>query len=322
MSEATVAGARVKIGGTPLEEEGQLIEVRVEENLVLPDSFLLRLSDAGLGLVDSARFDVGKTVEVDLGGADSSALGSVFKGEITSLEPVFEQNRAEVAVRGYDESHQLHRTRRTMTYQNVTSSDIAKKVAQQAGFSLGQVDESGPNPPHAFVQQNNETDWDLLQRLARLHDFEVLVQDRKLHFRRAGRPQSSVKLKWGEELISFRPRVSGIQQVKEVVVRGWDPLVKDVIEAKATVGAPDSRIGVERGAASRRESRTAAWRPRASAAGARKSGPERSSRSKASGPASTARTRAPRRRTSSAAPRATRRTSSSRAARRGRSWSC
>jgi phage protein D len=245
VSEATVAGARVKIGGTPLEQEGQLIEVRVEENLVLPDAFLLRLSDAGLGLVDNPRFDIGKTVEVDLGGADSGDLGSVFKGEITSLEPVFEQNRAEVAVRGYDESHKLHRTRRTMTYQNMTSSDIARKVAEKAGFSLGQVDESGPNPPHAFVQQNNETDWQLLQKLARMHDFEVLVQDRKLHFRRPG-PRSNVKLKWGEELISFRPRVSGVQQVKEVVVRGWDPQRKAEIEAKATVGRPDSRIGVDR----------------------------------------------------------------------------
>ena len=55
-----------------------------------------------------------------------------------------------------------------------------------ADLSLGEMEESGPNPPYRFVQQNNETDWEFLWRLARLHDFEVLVLDKTLHFRRAG----------------------------------------------------------------------------------------------------------------------------------------
>ena len=75
------------------------------------------------------------------------------------------------------------------------------------------------------MQQTNETDWEFLWRLAARIDFEVLVVGDQLHFRRAGGPAGSapIPLRWGEQLVSFRPRVTGVQQVKDVVVRGWEP---------------------------------------------------------------------------------------------------
>ena len=188
MSEATVAGARVKIGGTPLEEEGQLIEVRVEENLrpagLLPAPALGRRARARRQFA----LDVGKTVEVDLGGADSSALGSVFKGEIASLEPVFEQNRAEVAVRGYDDSHQLHRTRRTMTYQNMTPPTSRGRWPRQAGFGLGHVDERRAPRTTSSSRTTRPTGSSSGGSRGRI-DFEVLVIDKQAPLPQgAGRP--------------------------------------------------------------------------------------------------------------------------------------
>ena len=37
-------------------------------------------------------------------------------------------------------------------------------------------------------------------------------------------------LRWQDDLISFRPRVSGVQQVQTINLRGWDP------KAKANLG--------------------------------------------------------------------------------------
>jgi uncharacterized protein involved in type VI secretion and phage assembly len=53
-------------------------------------------------------------------------------------------------------------------------------------------------------------------------------------------------VRWGENLLSFRPRVTGVQQVDDVVVRAWDPQAKQPIEAKARAGRPDSEIGIGR----------------------------------------------------------------------------
>ena len=42
----------------------------------------------------------------------------------------------------------------------------------------------------------------------------------------------------GRELISFRPRVSGAQQVKEVEARGWDYKTKDKVTQTARPARP------------------------------------------------------------------------------------
>ncbi len=66
----------------------------------------------------------------------------------------------------------------------MTADDIARKVASRAGLDEGQIDSSGE--AYDFVQQNNETDWQFLWRLARRIDFEVVVNGTELSFRQAG----------------------------------------------------------------------------------------------------------------------------------------
>jgi phage protein D len=243
-----ISGAEVRINGQPLDPKlhDRLVEVRVQDNLRLPDSVLIRISDPGLEAVDTVSLEIGAKVEILLAAIDATSLTSVFKGQITALEPEFGAGGVVLAARAYDGSQVLHQTKRTNTFQNMTASDIAKKVAQTAGLSPGTIDDAGP--AHDFVQQNNETDWEFLWRLAGRIDFEVLVEDDKLHFRRAGSglAPGETRLRWGDELLSFRPRVTGMQQVEQVVVRAWDPVTKQTIEATSKVQALSSEIGIKR----------------------------------------------------------------------------
>ena len=63
----------------------------------------------------------------------------------------------------------------------------------------------------------------------------MIVADRTLHFRHAGPTAGGdpIELRFGDNLQTFRPRVTGVQQVDNVVVRGWDPSAGEVIEATA-----------------------------------------------------------------------------------------
>lgn len=232
-TQGVVAGIEVRLGGQALEPKvlQKLIEVRIQENLMLPDSFLMRISDPDMKQVDSSVYEIGAEVEILLASAHEGTLQPVFKGQVTALEPEFSSGGAYVALRGYDNSHAMHRTKRTQTYQNVTAGDVAEKVASRSGLTLGTIDPSGA--PHDFVQQSNESDWEFLWRLAGAIDFEVVVLDKELHFREAGGMADAepVTLAWGAQLVSFRPRVTGVQQMHEVLVRGWDPSTKQVIEA-------------------------------------------------------------------------------------------
>ena len=168
---------------------------------------------------------------------------------MVAVEPEFGHGGVVLAVRGYDQSHALNRTRVTQTYQNMTADDIARKVASRNGLTAGTIDSAGR--AYDFVQQNTETDWQFLCRLAARIDFEVVVADRTLNFRHAGPGAGGdpIELRFGDNLQTFRPRVTGVQQVDSVVVRGWDPSAGDVIEATANAPAPtdlDSSIGIAR----------------------------------------------------------------------------
>jgi uncharacterized protein involved in type VI secretion and phage assembly len=243
-----IAGAEVLVDGRPLDPElsGNLVEVRVEQHLLLPDVAVVRVADPALKHVDSAPFDIGAQLAIRLSAPESSALVPAFKGRIAAVEPEFARGGAVLAARAYDASHALNTVRRNATYQSMTADDIARKLARQAGLQLGTVEPAGQ--PQPFVQQHGETDLRLLWRLAAAADFEVVVEDDKLHFRPAGgRPADPpVKLRWGEGLVAFRPRATAAGQVNDVTVRGWDAGAGQSVGATVSPPAPDSRIGLKR----------------------------------------------------------------------------
>ena len=86
---AGVAGVEVLEAGQPLDPTlaPLLQEVRVEDNLTLPDAFLLRISDPGLKHIDSHPLEVGSEIEIRIGGPDANLLTSLIKGQITAVEP-------------------------------------------------------------------------------------------------------------------------------------------------------------------------------------------------------------------------------------------
>ena len=72
--------------------------------------------------------------------------------------------------------------------------------------------------------QHNETDWDFVWRLAKRIGFEFIVDDeagrrssKPERRRRAGRAHATPTT-----CTSFRPRITAVQQVEEVNVRGFD----------------------------------------------------------------------------------------------------
>jgi phage protein D len=245
-----IASADVKIKGSSLGSpfRERLKEVRVEDNLTMPDTFTIKISDPQLEKVDSNPLEIGADVEISFEAPDGSTSKKVMKGQITSIEPEFDHGGVTLVARGYDYSHVLNRSKKTDTYQNMTYGDIARKVigAAGGGVSAGTVDDKGGTQD--FVQQSAETDWDFLWRLAKRIDNEVVAEDKKIHFRTAGGPSGgqAKQLNWGKELESFYPRVTGVQQVDEVIVRAWDHKTKDKIEVKSSTEELGSKIGISR----------------------------------------------------------------------------
>jgi phage protein D len=248
-SEKHVALYSVLVDGQEVDDElaRRIREVRVLNYLRLPDVCTFTASfprgqDGQPEPIDQQPFQIGSQLEIRLGARDALTTTSLFKGQIVTLEPTFGAGGVELLVRGFDRSHVLLRSRKVRTFQNQTSSDIVAKVVQEAGFSAD-CDSSGE--PHDFVQQDNESDWDFIWRLADRVGFEFVVEDRIAHFRKPTL-EGAIELEWPTVLHSFSPRVTAIQQVQKVTLLAQDPMTKQAIDV--SVSSPDqiASIGVDR----------------------------------------------------------------------------
>ena len=77
---------------------------------------------------------------------------------------------------GYDRSHRLHRDRKTRTFQGMTSvRDRPEGLVR--GRGLSSTRRQRPSEKHEFFQQNNETDFEFIKRLASMLEYEVVMVD-------------------------------------------------------------------------------------------------------------------------------------------------
>jgi uncharacterized protein involved in type VI secretion and phage assembly len=234
------------VNGSDLDQDSKnrLKEIRISSYLHLPDCCILQLSYPQADGIDSMPFQIGADIEVRMGATDdeTDVPKTLFKGKITTIEPEFGAGGCAVTVRAYDRSQLLFRTRKSRSFQNMTSSDIVQKIASEAGLQA-QTDSSGG--PHDIKQQDNETDWDFIWRLADRIGFEFVVEDTQAFFRKPS-AEDAVELKWPDTLRSFRPRVTAVQQVDKVTLSIHDPKTKQVINGNATSPNQIARIGVDR----------------------------------------------------------------------------
>jgi phage protein D len=247
MAEPQISNAfAISVDGTPLPEdlEHLLVEAQVDDSLNLPDLVILRFRDADRTVLAKSGAKIGSKLVVSATSSGSTTPQPLITAEVTALEAEFDATGTFTVIRGFDPAHRLFRGRRTETYTQVTASDVAKKVAQRAGLTLGPVDSTSTVFEH--VSQGGVSDWDFLNGLAREIGHEVAVKDGKFEFR-APRPADDAPapsgpgsepllLRQGTDLLRFRAVLTSAEQVKEVQVRGWD-----VAQKRALVGTAPAK---------------------------------------------------------------------------------
>ena len=242
MSTTSTALVWIDDKALPPEVVPLLTSAYVDDSQRLPDMFSLRFRDPGRIVLAKTNAKVGAKVKVAVMTATASAPEPLIEGEITALEAEFDAGGTFTVIRGYDQAHRLFRGRRTASYAQMTASDIATKVAQRAKLKVGKVTATKTVFPH--VSQAGQTDWDLLELLARDSGFEVAVRDGSFSFTppapAAKAPAASngtgpnpLVLELGKDLLRFRSVLTSAQQVGKVEVRGWDVATKQALTATA-----------------------------------------------------------------------------------------
>jgi phage protein D len=220
----------VKIGGKTLNQPTNdgVESLVIEDHVDMVESMTLKLG--GAEQQPTWDFKIGDTVEVKMG----TGSCTLFKGEVVAVEPSWTQDGlATYTIRALDQAQRLARGRKTRFFENKKDSEIAQTVGSDAQMSV-EADET--TEVHPYTLQRNESNLTFLKRLAARNNFQVTVDEGKLLFKRANTQSGATNIKMGENLRSVKMAFNSMDQVKEVIVRGWDIREKKEIVGKASAG--------------------------------------------------------------------------------------
>lgn len=189
----------------------------------------------------------GAEVEIGMGYGDAKSTPIAVSGMITEITTSFpDSGSPELAISGYDHGFAMTIGKNSRTWTKASDSDAAHEIAS---FNNLNAKIETTKEKHAQIEQNQESDWEFLKKLADRNHFELYVDERKtLHF---GPPNDKatavVRLDYGEGLLSFKPEANLAGQISQVEVYGWNPKTKKTIVGKAAAGEESGLAGKSAG---------------------------------------------------------------------------
>lgn len=192
------------------------------------------LSGFGEPVLDLLKF--GATVEVFIGYGDFSRLPLMIRGTITEISTSFgEGGSPELSVAGYDALFPLTLGKRSRPW-TTTDSGVASQLCVEYGLTN---DVKPTEETHPQIEQNQESDFDLLKKVAQRNHYEFYIAaPNTLRFAKPNdKGDGVVTLLWGRTLLSFKPEANLAAQVTQVKVYGWNQQTKEPIIGTATAGS-------------------------------------------------------------------------------------
>ena len=211
---------------------------------------------------------LGTRVWIRMGYGDRSGQQVLLSGYITNVGTSFSEGASpDLEVSGQDVLYRLNLGTNERRLEAKSVRDAVALVAADNGFSLRFA---GTPPDQVTLDSNFEKDLEFLRRLTssfstRNKKWEFFSRADEagdtLHFRPRSVDAAPVgTLKWGADLLSFRPQADLGNQVSKVVVQGWDEVAKQAIVGEARAqgegGKPKTAGQIQQGFLSREVVRT------------------------------------------------------------------
>jgi Bacteriophage probable baseplate hub protein len=238
----------LRIGGDDLVRDLFIPVSQVEVDLVLGAAARFSFTVVNTYNIKSHAFETGRgadllkllkfgaEVSISMGYGDAKSVPLMASGVITEITTNFpDAGLPELAIAGYDHGFPLTIGKNSRTWKKALDSDAAHEIAS---FHNLQSNIQTTEERHPQIEQNDESDFEFLKKLADRNHYELFVDETKtLHFRKPNdRATAVVRLVWGQGLLSFKPEANLAGQIAKVEVYGWDPKQKKAIVGIARAG--------------------------------------------------------------------------------------
>jgi len=239
LPEIFVPAFEIKVNNVPLDPAtaASILDVTFTEHLDPPSEFSFRVNDPTLKFIDqrAGHFTEGTRVDVSMGYRGKTTL--MIVGEIVALSADFPSSGpATLEVEGYDLLHAATRGTAHRVFDGPspdTAASDGQVVSQIASdLSLSPSVDSSLSRTEPWVQDHT-TNLKMLEAVAAASGFFLWVDGSTLYFKRNPPAPARVPLKWGQNLLSFSPRLTTAGQVNAVEVRAWDPVQKQAVTGRA-----------------------------------------------------------------------------------------
>jgi uncharacterized protein len=207
------------------------------------------MTGRGRKVMDLLKF--GAEVDIYMGYGDAKSVPLMASGMVTEITTNFpESGTPELSIAGYDHAFPLTIGKNARTWSKALDSDAVHEITS---FHNINANIETTKERHAQIEQNQESDFEFLKKLADRNHYELFVDEhRTLHFRRPNdRATAVVRLAWGDGLLSFKPEANLAGQIAKVEVYGWDPKKKEKILGVARAGEESGKKGASKSAGER-----------------------------------------------------------------------
>ncbi len=222
------------------EHEGALKEIFIKDVLNDISSFSLLFNNAHTKIADKDLFALESEISIHLGYKDD--VDEVFSGDVLELKALcHEYGTEQYEVSGYNVLHRLKHGEHCESYEQMSSSDIIKKMIDY--FSLkAKVEDFGAVSD--FSTSDGLTAYDYLTHTANFYGKEVFADKDTIYIANEITIRNDeIILEWGKSLISFQENLNVKQLVSGYDYTGWDTLKGESFTGSASMADLPVKVG-------------------------------------------------------------------------------
>jgi len=223
-------------------DEG-VMSLVVEDHAEDADAAVFEITNRNNQWIDHPIFKQGNAVEVNLGYGAYPVR--IFEGIIAVIEPHFpESGVPTLSITAYDRSYLMRKKGdKDEVYPDRTAIELVHEIASAYRFREDEVVTPDETPERRYFQQESQSDWDLLKKIAKETGFELYTELGVLHFRKPRTSPTSIlgAFTYKHNLKSFEPSLSVEKPISKVVIRGWDEVAKRAFQVEVDDPASGDR---------------------------------------------------------------------------------